>query len=45
MTSLSDIAVAVFGVIAGMVILAGLWAVLGLFLGVAWNAFRWVTGA
>lgn len=45
MTSLSDIAIGVAGVVAGLALLAGLWAALGLFLGVAWNAFRWVTGA
>lgn len=43
MTSLSDVAVGIAGVLVGCFILAGLWAVLGVFLGVAWNAFRWVT--
>jgi hypothetical protein len=36
--------VALAGGMAGIAMIALLWAVLGVFLGIAYNAFVWVTG-
>lgn len=44
MKSWSDVATAIAGVTAGTAVLALLWAVLGMFFGVAYRAFLWAAG-